>query len=119
MLVMSTLCTVVTWAEVRLEKTMCSAIFCRIMLMGSTLCEAAAPGICMGSRGAGGGGGGTFTGCDTAICVGAGGGGGGGGGAACTGGGAACTGGGAYAGGGGAAAPPDMNASRSCLVIRP
>jgi hypothetical protein len=35
-LVMSTLCTVVTCAEVRLLNTMCSAIFWRITLMGST-----------------------------------------------------------------------------------
>src|SRR5579863_10008876 len=89
-LVMSALCTVVTWAEVRLLKTMCSAIFWRMLLMGSTRRAAAAPGMGAGSRegSRGGGGAGTSTaGGIVATAEGAGGGGGGGGacgwGAAC------------------------------------
>src|SRR6478672_4582581 len=78
-LVMSTRCTVVTCAEVRLLNTMCSPIFWRMVLMGSTLRAGAAPGICAISRGAAGalagaaGGGGV--GCAmVATAVGAGGG---------------------------------------------
>ena len=42
---MSALCTVVTCAEVRLLNTMCSAIFCRMLLMGSTRSAGAAPAM--------------------------------------------------------------------------
>src|ERR1700689_3633948 len=82
-LVMSALCTVVTCAEVRLLNTMCSAIFCRMLLMGSTRSAGAAPAKGAGSRAGGGGGAGTSTGAGivaTADGAGAGGGGGGGGG---------------------------------------
>src|SRR5579875_714299 len=42
--VISTLCTVVTCAEVCLENTMCSAIFCRMLLIGSMRLAGASPG---------------------------------------------------------------------------
>src|SRR5579884_1129070 len=59
--VMSTRCTVVTCAEVRLLMTMCSAIFCRMLLMGSVRVLAAsgkgmAGGGAEGACGAGAGG---------------------------------------------------------------
>src|SRR5260370_17883390 len=55
--VISTLCTVVTCAEVRLLKTMCSAIFWRIVDIGSMRVAGISP-----VRAIAGGGGGTFTG---------------------------------------------------------
>src|SRR5579883_2026946 len=68
--VISTLWTVVTWAEVRLLNTMCSAIFWRMILMGSTRVEAL--NWIAGAAGCGGGGATFTTGC-TAVCGGGGG----------------------------------------------
>src|SRR5258706_8743622 len=90
--VISTLWTVVTCAEVCLLNTMCSAIFCRMVVIGSTRVAGISPVLVMA-----GGGGGTLTGCgdgtgteeDAVVgmvviaAVGCCGGGGGGGGAAC------------------------------------
>src|SRR5580658_2475048 len=56
--VISTLWTVVTWAEVRLLNTMCSAIFCRIVLIGSIRVEGSTSPYVMAVCGGGGGGGG-------------------------------------------------------------
>src|SRR2546429_183183 len=50
---MSTRCTVVTCAETRLLMTMCSAIFCRILLIGSTRVLAVGCGWAWGVAGAG------------------------------------------------------------------
>src|SRR6185503_20688707 len=65
-LVMSALWTVVTCAEVCLLNVMCSAIFWRMMLMGSTRIAGAAPGIfadiATGAGGVAGAGADTWTG---------------------------------------------------------